>query len=356
MMDSGTVRFGRSTRHGRWMDPAGRPGLASVIIPTYNRAPLLDEAIASVLGQTYRPIEILVVDDGSTDDTPACLTRWQDKLRGDPAISFRSLRQANSGPSAALNLGLIESTGEFIQFLDSDDLLFPQKLRLQIACLERHPEAGLAFSESVSLVPGQREQPPSLDTAVVVQSADYYCQNDILRIHGAYRRQTCRDAGPWSEDLKLSEDREYSFRTLLVNDRIVHLPGKLSARRVHPTGRLMDIYCQPVGFRIRLQGLKMMADLARSENLLHNRKLTGVLTYRYTALFRDALKTGDSEIMIAAARSCKSLPMSLSRRLKLAVFELFGLFFIGRLSDMGAPVAEPASRTAAQREDQTRRR
>ena len=323
------------------MNPAGRPGLASIIIPTFNRASLLDEALASAQGQTYRPIEILVVDDGSTDDTPAVLGRWQEKLRGDPAISFRTFRQANSGPSAALNLGLIESTGEFIQFLDSDDILFPEKLRLQIACLNRHPEAGLAFSKSVKLVPGQRKRPPSLDRAVVVQSADYYCQNDILRMQGVYRRQTCRDAGPWSEDLKLSEDREYCFRTLLVNDHIVHLPGKLSGRRTHPAGRLMDIYCQPVGLRIRLRGLKMMTDLARSENCLGNRKLMSLFARRYTRLAVDALTRGDSEVMIAAARSGKSLPISLPRRLIPTVLEFFGRVFIGRGSHMGVPVAEP---------------
>jgi glycosyltransferase involved in cell wall biosynthesis len=331
MMDPGTVRFARSTRHGRWMNPVGRPGLASIIIPTYNRAPLLGEAIASAQGQTYRPIEILVVDDGSTDETPAVLGHWQEKLRGDPAISFRVFRQVNSGASAAINLGLIESRGEFIQFLDSDDILFPEKVRLQIACLERHPEAGLAFSQSVNLVPEQGESrqselPPSVESAILVQSADYYCQNDILRIHGVYRRQTCRDAGPSSEDLKLSEDREYNFRILLVNDRIVRLPGKLSARRVHSAGRLTDVYCQPVGLRIRLRGLNMMADLARSENCLQNRKLISLLTRRYTRLVMDALERGDSEIAIAAARSCKALPIYLSRRLKLTAYELLSLF------------------------------
>jgi glycosyltransferase involved in cell wall biosynthesis len=307
------------------MDPAGRPGLASIIIPTFNRAALLDEALASAQGQTYRPIEILVVDDGSTDDTPAVMSRWQDKLRGDPAISLRLIRQANSGPSSALNLGLIESAGEFIQFLDSDDMLFPEKMRLQIACLQRHPEAGLAFSETVELVPGKSEEPPSLDKAVVVESAGFYLQNDILRIEAVYRRETCRAAGPWSEDIRLSEDREYNFRILLVNDRIVQLPGKLSARRVHPAGRLMDLYYQPVGFRIRLAALNMMADLARSENCLGNRSLIGKLGQRYTVLVTDALERGETEIVTAAVRSCRALPISLSRRLRLTVYELFNV-------------------------------
>jgi glycosyltransferase involved in cell wall biosynthesis len=308
------------------MDPAGRPGLASIIIPTFNRAALLDEALASAQGQTYRPIEILVVDDGSTDDTPAVLSRWQDKLRGDPAISLRPIRQANSGVSSALNLGLIESAGEFIQFLDSDDILFPEKMRLQIACLQLHPEAVLAFSQTVDLVPGKIEQPPSLNGAALVPSAGYYLKNDILRIQAVYRRQTCLAAGPWSEDIRLSEDREYNFRILLVNDRIVHLPGKLSAVRVHTTGRLMDLYYQPDGFRIRLRALNMMADVARSENCLENRWLVGTLGQRYTILVTDALQYGQSEIVTAAIRACRTLPISLSRRLRLTMYQLFNIF------------------------------
>jgi glycosyltransferase involved in cell wall biosynthesis len=259
------------------------------------------------------------------DDTPAVLTRWEEKLRGQAGVCLRWIRQANGGVSAALNHGLIESAGEFIQFLDSDDILFPEKMRLQIASLQSHPEAGLAFSEEVELVAGKSEEPPSLDQAAVVESANFYCQENILRVQAVYRRQTCRDAGPWSEDLKLSEDREYNFRILLVNDRVVHLPGKLCARRAHPTGRLMDIYYQPVGLRIRLRGLNAMAELARSENCLGNRKLIGLLAQRYTGLATDALRRGDSEVVSAAARACRALPISLSRRVKLAVYQLFNV-------------------------------
>jgi glycosyltransferase involved in cell wall biosynthesis len=320
------VRFDRTTRHGRWMDPAARPGLASIIIPTFNRAALLDEALASAHAQTYRPIEILVVDDGSADDTPAVLTRWQEKLRTDPSISLRPIRQTNSGVSSALNHGLIESAGQFIQFLDSDDILFPEKLRLQIACLQRHPEAGLAFSQTVDLVPGKIEDPPSLDAAKLVPSAGYYLQNDILRIQAVYRRQTCLAAGPWSEEINLSEDREFSFRTLLTCDKIVHLPGKLAAVRAHAAGRLMDTYYRPEAFRTRLRALNMMADVARSENRLTNPSLVATLAQRFTGLATDALQYGQSEIVTAAVRACKALPISPSRRARLTVYQLFNAF------------------------------
>ena len=93
----------------------------STVIPVYNRALLLLDSVDSVIAQTYRPIEIILVDDGSTDDTPDVLAdlvhRWPDLLR--------VVRQANAGPGPARQRGLESARGDFVQFLDSDDLLLP---------------------------------------------------------------------------------------------------------------------------------------------------------------------------------------------------------------------------------------
>jgi glycosyltransferase involved in cell wall biosynthesis len=113
--------------------------LVSVVIPTYNRRHLVVEAIESVLAQTYRPLEIIVVDDGSTDGTEEELSRFKDKLR--------YLRQENRGPSAARNLGIRAATGEFVALLDSDDLWEPAKIEKQVALMERSPQVGVVFCE-----------------------------------------------------------------------------------------------------------------------------------------------------------------------------------------------------------------
>ena len=97
-----------------------RSGLVSTIIPVYNRPTLVVEAIESVLAQTYRPIEIIVVDDGSTDSTSAVVEQM---MTAHPEVSL--LRQPNSGPGPARQKGIEAASGEFIQFLDSDDLLAP---------------------------------------------------------------------------------------------------------------------------------------------------------------------------------------------------------------------------------------
>lgn len=105
------------------------PPLVSVIIPTYNRSKTVGRSITSVLLQTYRPVEIVVVDDGSTDETQAVLDCFGE--------SIRVIRQANAGPSAARNRGVTESSGEIVAFLDSDDVWLPEKLASQICVLEQ---------------------------------------------------------------------------------------------------------------------------------------------------------------------------------------------------------------------------
>ncbi len=111
----------------------------SVTIPTFNRAHLLAHAIDSVLNQTYRDVEIIVIDDGSTDGTPELIARYGDKVR--------YYRQPNGGLGVARNAGLDRATGDCIAFLDSDDYWYPFKLALQVRLLERLPQVGFTFSE-----------------------------------------------------------------------------------------------------------------------------------------------------------------------------------------------------------------
>ena len=111
----------------------------SVIIPAYNATAYVTDAINSVLIQKYTPIEIILVDDGSTDGT-ADLVRSQ-------APEVLIIQQENAGVAAARNTGLREATGNFICFLDADDGWFPGKLKAQIEYLQRHPETGLLYHD-----------------------------------------------------------------------------------------------------------------------------------------------------------------------------------------------------------------
>jgi glycosyltransferase involved in cell wall biosynthesis len=116
------------------------PGI-SVIIPTYNSAHYLGEAIKSVLAQTYKDLEIIVIDDGSTDNTKEIVKTYADR------IIF--LQQANSGPAKARNFGIQKSSGEFVAFLDADDVWYPEKLERQMEMFLKNPQYGLIHSDAL---------------------------------------------------------------------------------------------------------------------------------------------------------------------------------------------------------------
>ncbi|HJQ38274.1 MAG TPA: glycosyltransferase, partial [Thermoanaerobaculia bacterium] len=119
---------------------AAERSLVSTLIPVYNRPAMLREAVASVLAQTYRPIEIVIVDDGSTDETGEVAEAL---ARAHPEI--RVAHQANAGSGAARETARRLARGAFLQHLDSDDLLEPRKFEWQVAGLEAHPECGASY-------------------------------------------------------------------------------------------------------------------------------------------------------------------------------------------------------------------
>jgi glycosyltransferase involved in cell wall biosynthesis len=127
------------------------PLQVSVIIPTYNRVGCLREAVDSVLSQGFRGFELIVVDDGSTDETPQLLREYGD--------SIRVLRQENRGVSAARNAGIAAGRGELIAFLDSDDIWLPGKLACQVDFFRQNPELLICQTEELWVKNGRRVNP-----------------------------------------------------------------------------------------------------------------------------------------------------------------------------------------------------
>ncbi len=123
----------------------GTPGLVSVLIPTYNRGYIIAPTIESVLSQTYQPIEIIVVDDGSIDDTKDVVSRYGD--------SVRYIYQDNAGLAVARNTGLAAARGEFIAFLDSDDVWFPWKIKAQVELMRSFPNLALVWTDMRAVSP-----------------------------------------------------------------------------------------------------------------------------------------------------------------------------------------------------------
>jgi glycosyltransferase involved in cell wall biosynthesis len=123
----------------------------TVIIPTYNRAVFLKEAIDSVLDQDFRDFELIVVDDGSTDSTLRLLRSYRP--------SIRIIKTQRKGVSAARNTGIEQAKGSYIAFLDSDDLYVKNKLSVQMAYVEAHPEAKICYTDEIWIRKGVRVNP-----------------------------------------------------------------------------------------------------------------------------------------------------------------------------------------------------
>ena len=126
----------------------------SIVIATYNRSKLLRECLESLLAQTYRDIEIIVVDDGSTDDTPATITEIIQKHN-----KIRYFPRPHLGVCAARNFGLTKATGEFIGFFDSDDLWPPNYIETMVKSLQANPDFDVAYSKIMLLVDGKIQGP-----------------------------------------------------------------------------------------------------------------------------------------------------------------------------------------------------
>ncbi len=125
----------------------------SVVIPSFNRASTLSRAIESVLGQSFGDFELIVVDDGSTDNTEAVVASFLEDSR------VRYFRTSNQGVSAARNFGVSKASGQYLAFLDSDDEWLPEKLQLQHRYLESHPDCQLLHGEEIWIRRGVRVNP-----------------------------------------------------------------------------------------------------------------------------------------------------------------------------------------------------
>jgi len=184
------------------MTQMNRP-LVSAIIPTYNRAWALKDAIDSVLLQDYPNIELVIVDDGSTDHTRELLGAYKNEII--------VLRQENSGVSAARNFGIKKSKGEFIAFLDSDDLWDKRKISCQVAFFNHHPDALICQTEEIWIRNGKRVNPkvkhkkpsgrifdPSLNLCLVSPSA-VMMRKELFDMKGYFNEDftVCEDYDLW---------------------------------------------------------------------------------------------------------------------------------------------------------------
>lgn len=207
-------------------------GLVTAVIPVYNRAALLREAVASVLAQTYRQVEIIIVDDGSTDETGTVV----DDFAARHPQQIRIIHQANAGPGAAREAARLIARGEFIQYLDSDDLLEPRKFERQVSGLKSRRDCDVSYGmtrqyELGSMPTDDPWKRTGEEIATMFPSflrSRWWGTSTPL-----YRRRLLDRAGPWLE-LRNEEDWEYDCRLAALGVRLHYCREFVSDQRYDP--------------------------------------------------------------------------------------------------------------------------
>lgn len=197
------------------------PPLVSVIIPTYNRAHLLRDAIESVRAQDYAAIELIVIDDGSTDATSQ-LVRSLD----DGQLSYH--HQANQGAPAARNAGIRASAGSYIAFLDSDDTWPREKLTTQIEYHLSHPEVDYSVTLIRNVLPPDCPRPAWVRPELLDRDFVGMLPGSLVARRCAFDR-----IGYFDERIRIGDDADWFFRARDANVPMAIIPQTLLYRRIH---------------------------------------------------------------------------------------------------------------------------
>jgi len=194
--------------------------LVSVIIPTYNRGWALAESIDSVLAQDYGNFELIVVDDGSTDNTLNLINGYSGRLK--------VIRQANAGVSAARNRGIAEACGDFLAFLDSDDIWLPRKLSRQMDFFIRHPKALICQTQEIWVRNNVRVNPKKYHekpSGMIFEQSLHLCLVSPSAV--MMKKKLFKEIGCFDESLPACEDYDLWLRVscrypvYLVDDPLI---------------------------------------------------------------------------------------------------------------------------------------
>jgi glycosyltransferase involved in cell wall biosynthesis len=196
------------------IEPGTRGELVTVIIPVFNGDRFLADAIESVLAQDHRPIEVIVIDDGSTDSSAEVARSFEEVVL---------IRSENRGAAAARNLGLEQAAGSFITFLDADDRMAPRRLTAQLDHLEEHPETGCVLMRQELVVEeGAADRSMSLRASV-----------EWPPMTACVRREASELVGGFDPSLRIAHDTDWLFRLRDAGVGIDILPDVGLIRRMH---------------------------------------------------------------------------------------------------------------------------
>jgi glycosyltransferase involved in cell wall biosynthesis len=199
--------------------------LVSVVVPSFNQARFLGEALHSVLEQDYEPLEVLVVDGGSTDGSPELIDRYADRLAWWTS-------EPDRGQAHALNKGFARARGDVLGWLSSDDALLPGAVGRVVDALERDPDALLVYGEAVFVDEEGREifalEARPFDVEAMVRA----CANHVVQPGSLFRRRAWETAGPLNEDGQYLFDFEFALRVGRLG-KVARIGDRLALYRVH---------------------------------------------------------------------------------------------------------------------------
>lgn len=286
--------------------------LVSIIVPAYNAEKYLVECIDSVLGQSYPNVECIVVDDGSTDATADICRSYGDRIR--------YLRQANGERSAARNNGLAHARGEYIGFLDADDLLAPRKIAEQMAFLDQNPQFDVAYSKVLYFIEGPprsfysvRRPGPSGDIAAKLIYSNFITVNSPL-----IRKRATKRSGSFDITLSHYEDWDLLLRLALSGAAFGFQDAFHAFCRMHEKNTVRDKIRM---FKAKWQVAQKIVDTFGSE--LGRRGIDGrrVLSFHQADYGRMLILNGQviqGREMIKDACRCGSFPHK-------GIFKLFSV-------------------------------
>ncbi len=215
--------------------------LVSIIIPAYNAEEYIRESVESALAQTYSPVEVIIVDDGSKDGTKKILEPYI----GSGKIVY--IFQQNKGLAASRNAGIKIAKGEFIAFLDADDAFLPEKVAEQVHALEAHPDFGVCYSDLIHM---SEEEPrtfyhhtyqyPSGDVFGELLKRQFINPLTVMA-----RREIFEKYGVFDESLRRSEDWDLWLRLARAGVKFLYLDKPLAHYRVRKDGNLSSLASEP---------------------------------------------------------------------------------------------------------------
>lgn len=250
-----------------WIHLDYRQAYVSVIIPCHNEQRFLEACLNSVLRQQYRPIEVIMVDDGSTDGTRSIMQKYE--KTAEEGINVICIFQEQKGAPAARNVGCRLSQGEFIQFLDGDDVLSSNKLMDQVQLLNDMPEVDVAYGDGqylIQLSNGGIEKGRIISIGSTSDILESMLEGKWVPLFSYLsRRSAIWKCGPWDSSMPVNQDYEYFLRMAIQDCSFQFCNGNTGLYRKHDLGRLSEQAAV-------IRGRTRQRIVSNAENMLRDRK------------------------------------------------------------------------------------